>query len=109
MHAGSPLEDILRVLTTSVTVSIRRTHLDDLLQYYLQSLTDRLSTTSIKNPFDIESLRNAYSRLLCYSIVTAKPCLYILASIAHSKGQFDQCELLIDRIEALLDDLFADE
>ncbi|MFH4976958.1 hypothetical protein AB6A40_003667 [Gnathostoma spinigerum] len=62
-HAGSPAEDITRLIVSAVNGEIRRQRLEELIEIYMRCLTKDLQRNGRVVPYHFKELVDAYSEL----------------------------------------------
>ena len=64
VHAGSPVEDIARLMSSSVSSELRKNQCDELLHVYYDTLVENLGHA----PFAFDQLKSAYEETFRYAV-----------------------------------------
>lgn len=109
-HKGIIVEDIMRVLSTSVSVDTRKRLTKPLLHYYYYQLADRMSNLRLEMPFAFEDVQKSYRLALPYAaLCTVFAAAFwsnsaVLKDEKNPENQARRMKEIFDRTESIIED-----
>uniref|UniRef100_A0A0N5AAD6 CHK domain-containing protein n=1 Tax=Syphacia muris TaxID=451379 RepID=A0A0N5AAD6_9BILA len=108
IHRGTPAEDIIRIISCTMTPKDRRAQTDELLHYYYNELENNYGK---KLPFELEKLKDSFMKVGAQSMFQVVPILGAVSEVEIDKKCPEKKEelmaILTGKCKGLLEDIVA--